>query len=434
MLEFLSRLEKKIDKLFKLDKKKKIKLRKMLPGIISAVALVAMVLVTVYHSTDGFTTLVDIENASIVHEKESMSFTAYMLREDSVLSTPYPNGSALYLANDAQLLRPGDELARAYKEPINKAVEEKIRFLDECIDILERSVGDGSFTLGDSKNIQDSIQNIYYRITKAIASGNSSVVSENYNEFLVLLNRIESYSGNGERLKALLSEYKTQRNEMHSAYKGDFSVLKADKSGYFFKKTDGYEDIFTSANIQNLTYDSFVEMTNQKPSEASSVGKILLNYKWYLAIPTVKGISDTYSIGGEYVVSFPDSDNRSLKMKLENVIYDETGAKSVLLFSCGIVDASFDYLRIQRVNIVSRDISGYRIPESAVCELNGTTGVYVLKDGMASFRKIVILYQGDGYYIVSSQSTNSNGYYVYIELNDSIIIDCKNMYEGKVIE
>ena len=52
---------------------------------------------------------------------------------------------------------------------------------------------------------------------------------------------------------------------------------------------------------------------------------------------------------------------------------------------------------------------------------------------MASFRKASILYEGEDYYIISSQNSNSNNYFVYLEPNDNIITDCKNMYEGKVI-
>ena len=52
---------------------------------------------------------------------------------------------------------------------------------------------------------------------------------------------------------------------------------------------------------------------------------------------------------------------------------------------------------------------------------------------MASFRKVVILYEGEGYYIVLSQSISGDGYYTYLRPNDNVITDCRNMYEGKVI-
>ena len=433
MPKFFKRIKQKADELFKLDKAKKAKLKRILPGIIATVAGVAMVLVTVYHSTDGFTTLVDVEPASIVHETESMTFTAYMLKDEKVLESEY-SGGVLYLVKNAGRVNPGDKLVQVYDQPVDESVQVKAELLDECIEILEKSIVSDNFTAGDSSKVKSEMQSLYYKLTKAIASGDASKISSSYGDLLILLNKMYSYSEGGDGIKQMLADYKLQREELSEFYKGDYVTEKADEGGYFFKYADGYEDIYSSADIENLTYSSFMEMTEKAPAETSGFGKMMLNYRWYLAVPTVKGISDGYVIGETYNVKFPDVDNRTLKMTLSDVLYDETGAKSIMLFSCGTVDASFDYLRIQRVEIVSKDISGFRIPESAVCELNGTTGVYILKDGMAKFRKVTVLYEGDGYYIVSADYTESDGYYVYIELNDSIIIDSKNMYEGKVIE
>ena len=434
MLDFFKGIYRKICQALNLNKSKKARIKRLLPALISTFAVLAVVLVTVYHSTDGFTTLVDIDYASIVSEKETMTFTAYMLRDEKVLSSQYSQGGVLYSVNDAERVDPGDELAKLYSQPVDKAIEEKAKMLDACIELLEESLGDGYFTLEDSTNVKAGIQSLYYSIMRAISSGDSATVSASAEDMLVLLNRMQVYAGNAEQLKSLLSKYKADREELQAYYNGEYSELLADEGGYFFSETDGYENIYTSSNIENLTYASFVEMTKQSPSTEQAVGKLLLNYRWYLAIPTVKGIADTYTVGDIYKVSFPDSENRSFDMTLSRVIYDASGSKGIMLFSCGIVDSDFHCLRIQTVNIVNRDITGFRIPESAVCEVDGTTGVYVLKDGRASFRKITVLYAGEGYYIVSADNSNSNGYYIYIELNDSIITDCKNMYEGKVIE
>jgi putative membrane fusion protein len=362
-----------------------------------------------------------------------MSFTAYTLKDEKVLTSEY-SGGVMYLAKNAGKVNPGDELARVYSQPVDESVRAKSELLDKCIEILEKSVIKDNFTAGESSTTAKELQALYYNLMRAITSGDANKLSSNYGELLVLLNKMYSYANGGGDVKALLEDYKRQRDELSSLYKGDFVTEKAEDGGYFFKAIDGYENIYSSAYIENMTYDSFSEMISREPESISGYGKMMQNYLWYLAVPTVKGISDSYVPGETYSVQFPDDNNRTLKMTLADVIYDKAGSKSVMLFSCGTLDASFNYLRIQRVEIVSRDISGFRIPESAVCEVGGTTGVYILKDGMATFRKITVLYEGDGYYIVSSDYTASDGYYVYIEQNDSIITDCKNMYEGKVIE
>lgn len=410
----------------------KTKIKKILPGSIATLAILIIVAVTVFQSADGFSSAINTEPAKIITEKDYMSFTSYILKDEKVVTSKY-SGGVYHLADNAQRVNPGDELAKVYENDLNESSAKRYAEIDKCIAILEKSIDDGIFTLGESNEVQARLSQLYYDMARAVVNGDSSVISSGADDFLILLNKIIIYSGKGDGLKSLLEDYKKQRAELESEYSGDFEVLNTSEGGYFFRETDGYEGIYTSADIKNLTYESFVNMTEQEPSDQKYAGKLLVDYRWYLVIPTVKGVSDTYSVGTYYDISFTDSNNRAFEMELDRVVLDSTGSRSLMVFACGIVDGDFDYLRVQQVNITHRNISGYRVPASAVCEIGGNTGVYILKDGMASFRKVVILYEGEGYYIVLSQSINNDGYYVYLESNDNIITDCKNMYEGKVI-
>ena len=407
------------------------KMIKVFPGTVISVMILAVVILTVFHATDGFTSIVDTEPAVIVTEQDYMAFDAYMLKNEKTISSEY-GGGVYYLADDAQRVNPGDELAKAYKNKIDSGAVEKGNEIDRIIAILEESIGDGVFTLDDAK-IEEHISRAYNSMMLAISGGDVSVVSDGADDFLIMLNKMRSFAGDIDSLKASLEEYKSKREKLKSAYSGEFETVITDAGGYFFRTVDGYENVFSSENIDELSYDAFVEMTEASPIENGAFGKLLLDYRWYLAVPTVKGISDTYSVGTFYDVTFPDSGNKTFNMQLTKIIFDSTGAKTVMIFACGIVDKNFESLRVQQINITHRDVRGYRISESAVCEIGGNTGVYILKDGMASFRKIVILYEGDGYYIVSAEHSNSDNYYVYLESNDNIIVDCTNMYEGKVI-
>ena len=188
----ISALKEKAEKLLRLDKKKKARLKRVLPSTIALAVIVAMVLITVYHSTDGFTTIVDVEYASLVSESDSMSFTAYTLKDEEPLTSPYPNGGILYVADNGQRMDAGDELLKVYEAPVEASVEKSLAYLDSVIEILEKSVEDGSFTLGDSKEVKDGIQTLYYKMTGAINSGDTSVISAYANELLVLLNKVQS--------------------------------------------------------------------------------------------------------------------------------------------------------------------------------------------------------------------------------------------------
>lgn len=410
------------------------RMKRAMPAALMTALILSIVILTIFHSTDGFTTLVDTEFAVIVSEKSSMTFTGYTLSDAAVVNKPN-DGGIYYLADNGERVKPGDPIARVYDTKPDDNVKQLTERLDRMIKILEESIGDGHFTLGESKEVRNGISGLYYEMMRGIANGETNIISSSSDELLMLLNKIDSYvEQDTAELKALLESYRAERIKLESYYSGNYKTVNSEYGGYFFRTTDGYENIYSSKNIDSLTYEGFFEMVSAKKEDAGSVGKILLNYKWYVAVPTVSGISDTFSVGEDYDVTFTDSENRTLSMQLEKIIYDLTGSQSVMLFSCGIVDPDFEYLRIQNINITDKNISGFKVPESAVSDQGGSKGVYVLKDGRANFRKITILHHSAGYYIVSSDNTNSNDYYVYLELNDRIIVDSRNMYDGKVIE
>ena len=219
MLDFTS-LKEKVKQIFRLDKNRTVKLKALLPGTVALITIVAMVLITVYHSTDGFTTIIDVEYASLVNESDSISFTAYTLRDEEPLTSPYPEGGILYVADNAQRMDAGDELLRAFESPVDNSVIKTMAYLDSVIEILERSVSDGNFTLGDSKEVNDGIQSLYYKMTGAINVGDTSVISEYSGELLVLLNKIRSYSGSSDEIEGILEQYKNRRNEYEQYFSG----------------------------------------------------------------------------------------------------------------------------------------------------------------------------------------------------------------------
>ena len=423
----------KLPEVFDFDKEKKTKLKRLLPSFIVSAAILIVVFLTVFHATDGFTNIIDTEPASIVTERDHMAFEAYVLREEKAIFPERYSGGVLYIKDDGSRVNPGDLLAQVYKNKVDEKYIAELKTIDRYISLLEKSIGDGVFTL-DEKNIRDSIASIYYEMTRAIANGNSAIVSAGADDLLVLLNKMKMFAGDSNKLLSTLDEYKERRDALKSKYSGDYEAIDTEIGGYYFHNTDGYESVYTSSGVDEITYDSFMDMIKREPEKLNNTaGKLMLDYRWYMVIPTVKGISSTYSVGSDYNVTLPDIGNRTISMKLHRIVDDSTGARSLMIFSCGVIDSDLSCLRACRVSITQRDISGYRIPVSAVCEVSGNTGVYITKDGMASFRKIVILYEGDGYYIVSADNSNSGEYFIYLEPNDNIIIDSKNMYEGKVI-
>ena len=61
------------------------------------------------------------------------------------------------------------------------------------------------------------------------------------------------------------------------------------------------------------------------------------------------------------------------------------------------------------------------------------TGVYILNASVVHFRRIDIIAEGNGYYIVAKLDKTKENYYEYLNLNDLIILEPDGMYEGKIL-
>lgn len=89
--------------------------------------------------------------------------------------------------------------------------------------------------------------------------------------------------------------------------------------------------------------------------------------------------------------------------------------------------------RCQRMETVRTTYSGYRIPADEVRVIDGATFVYVFDEGTARLREVGILWEENGYFIVSDSYESPAGNKV-LKLNDLIIVGEKDLYDGKIID
>ena len=109
MLEKIKKIKNDLLSWFKTKKGQKV--RRLMPVMLMMALMLSIVLLTIAHSTDGFTTLVETEFATVVSEKSTMSFTGYMLSDAKVLSSNY-SGGAYYLVDDGARVKPGTPLVK----------------------------------------------------------------------------------------------------------------------------------------------------------------------------------------------------------------------------------------------------------------------------------------------------------------------------------
>ena len=82
--------------------------------------------------------------------------------------------------------------------------------------------------------------------------------------------------------------------------------------------------------------------------------------------------------------------------------------------------------------------TGYRVPSDAVHTVGEDTGVYILVGNMIEFRRITIIGEGEGYYVVITYERDLEDSLTsqtpYLNINDLIVTSGRDLYDGKLLD
>ena len=107
--------------------------------------------------------------------------------------------------------------------------------------------------------------------------------------------------------------------------------------------------------------------------------------------------------------------------------------RALLVFSCDRQPDGFSFDRCQSVSITVSAVSGLYIPKSVVKKIDGEKGVYILRGSIVYFRHIRVVYTGSDYYLVAAD-TEHDDERTYIRPNDMIILNGRNLFDGRVLD
>ncbi len=365
--------------------------------------------------------------------RDSMTFTGYLFREETVL-TAHTSGMYSYHVYDGEKVAVGKTIADVYHAG-NDALTSAIEDYKKQIEILRRSSSLGRLTL---EEVEQKIDRLTFSIAEKQTAGETAAADALGDELLVLMAKkdlLESGRANYE------SEIILLENELSRAVSSlgtPAETVQTSTSGYFYAETDGYESVFTLEAAEELTLQTFDALL-QEPAYATpnAVGTLLTSSKWYYAAKIDASDAEGFFVGAMYQCLFLDNGySESIPMTL--VSRETDGEDALLIFFSSSLPRDFDITRCQRMEAVKAEYTGLRVPSDVVrfgAQEEGGVGVtyvYVMKEGAAYQREIEILWEQNGYFIVSELFEGVSPM-ANLKLNDLIIIDEPDLYEGKFI-
>ncbi len=390
----------------------------------------------------NFSTAVSTQRAQKITDTEFVYLDGYVFRNELVISMAV-EGVCDHLVGDGERVGVHQTYAAFYSmegQPRDKISEtqSKINDLSSRIDRLN-SGASVSGTVSGMAHVNQTLSTSYYSYVDSVLKGDF-ISADSHGE--LVLGALVNYSvitGRDGVAESITSSLKKEKQDLLDSIGASGEPLVSEEGFYFFQSTDGYENVFNTAALDGLTPEGLEELAKCKAEKygAEVIGRSVHSTKWYVALPADEATCLLFSLGSSYEITFSGEGNKAVPMTLENICLDESG-DGYLLFSSRDLSAAGNFDRDQSVKIKMGTVSGYKVPTGALTTVNGERGVYILVGNVVNFRRVTVIGEGHGYYVVATyedaQSEGSVSNTPYLNINDLIITSGNDLYDGKLID
>lgn len=393
-----------------------------------------------YHIWHSFTREIETEAAVGVSYEETIKSEGYIFRTETVLESSGGAKSLVPTADEGEHIRKSGEVAKLYSGFSPDTVA-RIEELEEQIELLGRYKNTQGASLKDSANIDREIYSVLSDIRGLSDKGMAGGAVALRQSLLASVGERAMLTGGIGNLEGEISALESEKKDLVSQLGSLAGTVYTPVSGYYYSQTDGFENVFRPELLEDISLKELRALLEKEGEAPGGAGKTVTKSLWYLVCPVDVSEKNTYKAGGACSVKFRNTEI-TVDMDVEQVLYDDSGAMVIL--STNKMPTGFDFFRTQEVELVKTEYTGLRVPVSAVRLINGETGVYILDVSVVAFRRVEILYNADNsYYIVKMPETavteeeeetqEETEYIPDLRLHDSIIVEGKGLYEGRVI-
>ena len=398
-------------------------------------SIVAIVLVLGFFSSYIIYHLVNQSNTEIKTEfalKETVYKTidteCFVIRDEEFIKNDAV-GTSVSFVTDGERVARGDTVSVVFNSSDDAASYLKAQELKKSIEHYEELSGQANFQPLNVNSLTKKINNELNDYLDAVDARDFKNAVSSVEAFRDSVTGKQIATGKSLDLTDRLVELKEEFDSLNSNDL-QFTEIKTENAGYFIGGADGYEKTLDFNEVDNLTVKDLKKAIKSKPEKVSSdvVGRTVSSFKWYIAcnVDTEK----TVDISNEknIYLNFPESGIEKLPVDVFR-IGDRSGKETVVIFSCDEMNESLSNFRIEKIEIITDEYSGFKISNSSIRTVDKQQGVYIVRGNLMGFRKIKIVYTTDDYSIVTNPENNSE----YIKLYDKVVTEGVDLYDNKLI-
>lgn len=375
------------------DTVKSKKTKKIIIGIIVAVAAIYGIFI-VYKLIKNPSNTFIVENGTI-SEEETVS--GYIIRDEEVIEEKNKK-TIIKIKEEGQRVAKGDSVFRYYSDKEGE-LESKIAELDGKIQaVLEN---EENLLPNDKKLLESQIENELDKVNGQNEISKLAEYKKTISSYITKKAKIiGENSPSGSYLKGLIEE----RTSYEEKLKQESEYITAPSAGMVSYKIDGLEKVLTTDNL-NTFNKQFLQDLDLKVGKAIAssdvTAKIVNNYNNYIVFNSNSQEAKNAKVNDK--VNIKVQNDEAIVAKIQNIIEEDDGSRTIAISVEKNIEELLSYRRIS-LDIIWWSASGYRVPNSAIKEIDNVTYVVRNRNGYLNKMAVKVLKKGEDYSIVDSYS------------------------------
>lgn len=410
------------------QKKKKRKQRGSPGGRLAFVAVCAVLLVYVVGKVfAAYFVGLETEPAVAVTVHDSISAVGWFFRDESVIEGQ-DIGAVKHAVYSGERVQKDAPLATIYTDSAALEVSRQLEPLESKISLLDnvlQTTGDDA----DTAKVDQLIVLALQQLAEQVQTGSGIALSETANSVRTLSLRREAGRTDAAAITAERDKLAAERAQLEAQLRGKTRQHTAPYSGYYSDIVDGYEQILTPDELDELSIERFRALTESEVlAPSATLGKIIQGFTWYLVSEVSAAQADRLTEGDKLRVSFTQA-SLEAPVTVHEVIKEHGSDTALVVLEGTSFDSEMVSMRKQPIEIIIAEHSGLRVPKQAVRMLDNELGVFILSGTVEKFKRIETLYEAEDYFVVQQSATDANA----LVARDQIIVRGKNLQNNMVV-
>lgn len=395
------------------------------------------------------------ETATWATVADSFQTTGYAVRKETVITREDSGGVIGYRLKDGGRVSKNGIVADVFANDGAASAQQQSEQLATEIQLLESLSNPGETYALDIQQIDGRIDQNITELLEAARDCDTDKISQAREQITYQFNQRQIATGVQVDYEARVAELKAQKESLDNQASAVNGQIKSPVAGYFSSTVDGWETVFDYSNILNLTPEDLKKEYEPAQVADNAIGKVTEEFNWYFVFLCDTTTALKLKQAGSVEIAMPFATTDKVPAKVAAVNQPDPVREGAVVLECSTMNSALSNIREETVQVEITSYSGVMVNEKAihfetveqkVTDSNGkertvthenVKGVYVKIGGQLHFVQIFSDITVNGYAICRTELTEDEQEQLVtdrtIQLYDEIVVEGKDLYDGKVV-